>query len=82
MASESNEVEVIEENDAWFYLDVDEISSNDHGNEEDCIVWIHFIQTMNIFASVRPENSDHSVLTYGIHISSMHRLNRQTEHKT
>jgi uncharacterized protein (UPF0276 family) len=34
MASESNEVEVIEENDACFVLDVDEIhvSSNDHGN--------------------------------------------------
>jgi hypothetical protein len=46
MVSESNEVEVKEENDAWFYLDVDEISSNDHGNEEDCIVRIHFIPTM------------------------------------
>jgi hypothetical protein len=46
MASESHEVEFIEENDVWFYLDVEEISSNDHGNEEDCIVRIHFIQTI------------------------------------
>jgi hypothetical protein len=30
MISESDEAEVIEEKDAWFYLDVDEISSNDH----------------------------------------------------
>jgi hypothetical protein len=47
MASESNEVEVIKENDAWVDLDVDEISSNDHVNEV-CIVRIRFIQTMKI----------------------------------
>jgi hypothetical protein len=48
MVSESDEVEVTEENDAWFYLDVhvDEMRSNDHGNEKDCIVRIDFIQTM------------------------------------
>jgi hypothetical protein len=33
-----------------FYLDVhiDKMRSNDYGNEEDCIVRIHFIQTMKI----------------------------------
>ena len=48
MVSESKEVDVTEENDAWFYIDVYEISSNDHGNEDDCIARIYFIETMKI----------------------------------
>lgn len=90
MVSESKEVDVTEENDAWFYIDVYEISSNDHGNEDDCIARIYFIETMKILLLLDQRTViivfllmvyTSFLLTMKLFIT-MHILNRQTEHKT
>jgi hypothetical protein len=61
IASESNDVEVIEEIDTRFDLDVEEISSN----EEECSD-NSFDQEDEDFVPVGPENTDHSVLPYDL----------------
>ena len=90
MVSESKEVDVTEENDAWFYIDVYEISSIDHGNEDDCIARIYFIETMKILLLLDQRTViivfllmvyTSVLLTMKLFIT-MHILNRQTEHKT